>query len=274
MSNGRSSTAQWLGAAAIVAGTAAFLLWQRKRKTKTKTKTEVTEEDDEIIDEPTSSLPDISVPEALLALALGEPKSKRAQAARALTAILDGEFQVLEEVLDEAAGAHPEYGRSGRSADGRGVLGVVLDDLIGPSEQDSEAFADFLLQCTSYDPQWQADDEWNEFTQRAVRFLADKENAGLRLTAAQCQATRGGRLAVKLQALQQRIAGERLPSPEHADSGEVPGMLSMNTRVQCASCMQMRPDLLRCTRCRNVAYCSAQHMRDDVARHSEWCFPA
>ncbi|CAE7707202.1 unnamed protein product, partial [Symbiodinium pilosum] len=115
------------------------------------------------------SLPDISVPEALYALARAPCRTKRAACARALTSIVAGEVQVLEEILDESQGKHPEFG--GVLPDGRGVLSVVLEDLACHTVDDTEAFADLLLQCTDFDANWDDSDEWNTLTLQAVDYL-------------------------------------------------------------------------------------------------------
>eukprot|EP00933_Yihiella_yeosuensis_P068390 TRINITY_DN7396_c1_g1_i1.p1 TRINITY_DN7396_c1_g1~~TRINITY_DN7396_c1_g1_i1.p1 ORF type:complete len:260 (+),score=58.31 TRINITY_DN7396_c1_g1_i1:103-882(+) len=242
----------WLGAA-VFSASAAFLLWRRRRQ-----------------DSNASSLPDTSVPEALHTLARGEPRSLRAAAARAIAAIMNGEVQVLEEVLDEEEGKHPEFG--GRLPDGRGVLGVVLDDLAsgGGSECEQEAFADLLLQCTYFDSEWDETDEWNELALRAVSYLQKTLKAEARVAAAEKNCS--GPAAIKASVLRRRLQGDRKTTIGASEDGDTPGMLSMNTRVTCPVCMTMKPDMLRCPRCRNVGYCCAEHMRQDAERHSCWCF--
>jgi len=229
-------------------------------------------------------VPDTSVPEALHTLGHGT-RAKRALAARALVEILGGEVQVLEDVLDEAQGAHPDVG-GGRGNDGRGVLGVVLDELAGLDPQgpppqgetgqrggEGEALVDLLLQCTAYDSQWDESDEWNQLTLRAVSFLCEEERAEVRLSLARDR-YRGSLVAQKAAVVQRRLAGERAAAAEVNSLSPAPGMLSMNTRFACPVCMRMRADLVRCPQCRSVGYCSEEHMRSDADRHRAWCFAA
>lgn len=215
-----------------------------------------------------AELPDISVPEALHTLARG-PRPRRALAARALTEILCGEVQVLEEVLDEAKGAHPEFG--GLRSDGRSILSVVLDDLL-VKDSFSEAFVDLLLQCTAYDKEWDEADEWNQLVVSAASYLRDQEAAAVRLAKAEVL-HRGGVVAAKAALLRKRLQGERTAAADLSEKLAAPGMLSMNTRAYCPVCLTMCPEMVRCPTCRNVGYCSHMHMQEDVRRHGAWCFP-
>jgi len=214
--------------------------------------------------------PDISVPEALHTLAHG-PRDRRALAARALTEILCGEVQVLEEVLDEAKGKHPEYGR--RRSDGRSILGEVLHSL-REVDMYTEAFLDFLLQCTFFDQEWDETDEWNELALEAATYLRDEEAAEQQLKAAEAAPHVPG-IRAKLDALRRRLAGERGAAATLSEALAAPGMLSMNTRVFCPVSGNMKAQMVRCPRCNNVGYCTQAHLEEDAARHSYWCdFPA
>lgn len=269
--SGGVTVAQCLGTAAAVAVASAWLLhwWHTRRRSG---------ENQEV--------PDISIPEALHTLAHGPPES-RVLASRALTGVLSGEAQVLEEVLDEASGQHPEFG--GKRADGRSILGVVLDDLNAgvasgtrKGQIDAEFLIDFLLQCTDWDSEWDETDEWNSMVLRAVAMLRNDEGAEAHLAEAEaqlpniqvdgpspCSAT-----AAKIAVLRRRLGGERevQAADPREEPGVSPGMLSMNTRVQCSVCNVMRPDFVRCPRCRNVGYCTGEHLKEDALRHSAWCF--
>eukprot|EP00927_Polykrikos_kofoidii_P062864 TRINITY_DN57658_c0_g1_i1.p1 TRINITY_DN57658_c0_g1~~TRINITY_DN57658_c0_g1_i1.p1 ORF type:complete len:274 (-),score=55.45 TRINITY_DN57658_c0_g1_i1:36-857(-) len=254
---GQRITAEVVGVAVVLATTVVpFLWWRRRRRA--------------------AVCPDISIPEALHVLSHGS-FSKRVLAARGLVGILNGEVQVLEELLDEASNVHPEYG-GGRRNDGRCLLRVVLDDLSSEVRAlDAEAFADLLLQCTAFDVEWDETDEWNEMTQRAVGSLRAVEGADALLAKAEVRHA-GSPIAEKASVLRRRLSGDRaaavtvvpgtteLPRP-------APGVLSMNTRVQCAVCFQMGSDLMRCPQCQNVGYCSHGHLGEDLARHAAWCFP-
>ncbi|CAL1156029.1 unnamed protein product [Cladocopium goreaui] len=216
-------------------------------------------------------LPDVSVPEATMAFGRGKERFKRAACARALCSIINGEVQVLEEVLDESQGKHPEFG--GVLPDGRGLLSVTLDDLAatGPASE-TEAFADLLLACTAFDAAWDETDEWNALTMKVVKHLKDDLHALDRIAVLERQAA--GSVLQKAAVLRQRLHGDRTMKPESLEGSEcldVPMMLSMNTRVQCPVCMTMRTDLVRCPTCRNVGYCSARHLQADVDRHQFWC---
>ncbi|CAJ1427657.1 unnamed protein product [Effrenium voratum] len=154
--------------------------------------------------------------------------------------------------------------------DGRGVLAVVLDDFAADTEpNETEAFADLLLQCTAFDASWDETDEWNEFTLSAVHHLQELK-AEERISRA--EAGNSSSVRAKAATLRRRLAGERgCAAPKGPDPADVPMMLSMNTRVQCPVCMTMQPDLLRCPTCRNVGYCSAEHLQADAGRHKFWC---
>lgn len=238
-------------------------------------------------------LPDTSVPESLHCLAHGEHR-QRVLSARAITAIMQGEAQVLEEFLDDAQRKNPEFG--GRRADGRSLIRVVLADLAaGPASEsldphgDTEALLDLLLQSTAYDPEWDDTDDWNETVLLAAGLLRD-EGAGAQLAAAEARllASQAAALAQGAEALQaqalalaakaavllRRLAGEKAAaSADLAESAETPGMLSVNTRVKCPVCLVMQEQMLRCTQCHNVGYCSAKHLLEDAPRHSAWCVP-
>ncbi|CAJ1427659.1 unnamed protein product [Effrenium voratum] len=147
---------------------------------------------------------------------------------------------------------------------------VVLDDFAADTEpNETEAFADLLLQCTAFDASWDETDEWNEFTLSAVHHLQELK-AEERISRA--EAGNSSSVRAKAATLRRRLAGERgCAAPKGPDPADVPMMLSMNTRVQCPVCMTMQPDLLRCPTCRNVGYCSAEHLQADAGRHKFWC---
>lgn len=243
------------------------------------------------------------MPEALRCLSYGLRPEQQAEAARALVGILGGEAQVLEELLDEVANVHPDYGGGLRA--GCSLLGVGLRTLAKgvetkdtkdaepsassslcrdcrPSAAVEEAWADLLLACTGFDPEWDETDDWNEQTIRAVNYLRNEEKAESFLTAARSRLARETEssssyvaLVAKVDVLQRRLGGERTaPAPEDADepARHTPGMLSMNTRVCCAVCMSQNEKMVRCTRCRNVAYCCFEHLSADAKRHIIWCF--
>mmetsp|Transcript_32392 Transcript_32392/g.60993 ORF Transcript_32392/g.60993 Transcript_32392/m.60993 type:complete len:257 (+) Transcript_32392:27-797(+) len=218
----------------------------------------------------TTALPDISVPEALYAMARARNRRIRAACARALTGIMSGEVQVLEEILDESKGRHPEFG--GHLPGGRGVLSVVLEDLSCNEDcaEDTEAFADLLLQCTAFDVNWDETDEWNQLTLQAMEYLRKDLKAEQFLLVA--ERSNSAAVSRKVSVLRRRLGGQwTADAPPGSENSDVPGMLSMNTRVQCPVCMTMQADLLRCPTCRNVGYCCAQHLQDDGVRHRYWC---
>jgi len=251
-------------AVAILVPAALLSLWRRKRAR---------------VAIGVGATPDTSVPEALHTLARG-PRGQRTLAARALAEIVSGEVQVLEEILDEARGAHPEFG-GGRVNDGRTVLGVVLDDLAG-ADDCAEAAAELLLQMTHYDTEWDDTDEWNELAMAAVAYLRDEEAAEAKLTRALAEQGKsadgvGTAVASKAAVLRRRLRGERnAAAPEDgADSFRAPaapGMLSMNTRAFCPVCLTRGPNMVRCPQCCNVGYCSTAHLREDAKRHRAWCY--
>mmetsp|Transcript_81876 Transcript_81876/g.213587 ORF Transcript_81876/g.213587 Transcript_81876/m.213587 type:complete len:274 (+) Transcript_81876:60-881(+) len=251
-----------------VAASSAALLWLHRRRLRR----DLDDAEGEGVGEgggfAAGSLPDTSVPEALHTMLHG-PRLSRARAARALTEILSGEVQVLEEVLDEARGTHSEFG-GGRRSDGHTLLTLALEDL-AQGDADAEAFADFLLQCTNYDAEWDESDEWNQMALSAVKFLREREGAEARLVQA-VQALAGGPLGAKASVLHRRMKGERVASPELGESSDTPGMLSMNTRAYCPVCLKMCQEMVRCPRCRNVGYCTTEHMAEDAGRHRAWCF--
>mmetsp|Transcript_63806 Transcript_63806/g.138741 ORF Transcript_63806/g.138741 Transcript_63806/m.138741 type:complete len:255 (-) Transcript_63806:166-930(-) len=233
-----------------LSGTMLAFYWQRKRRSFVR-----------------DELPDISIPEALYAMLHG-PKEHRAQAARALSEVLSGEVQALEEVLDEAAGVHPQYG-GGKRGDGHCLLSLALESL-NQEDDIAEAMIDFLLQITAYDIEWDDQDEWNQTALRAIGVLWD-------LGAVKFLERGGGNAHIKGKTtiLLRRLKGERLPTPEprEYDLDEKPCMLSMNTRVYCPQCLTMQLDMVRCPQCKNVGYCCKEHMLEDRERHSFWCFP-
>lgn len=191
-----------------------------------------------------------------------------------MTEILNGEVQVLEEVLDEAREKHPEYGI--RREDGRTVLSMVIDGLAergaAANDAEAEAFVDLLLQCSFFDPEWDETDEWNEMALEAVAHLRDVEGAEERLARAE-KLHAGGAVGSKVAVLRQRLRGDRVAKAAPAgESLATPGMLSMNTRVSCPVCMSMKEEPVRCPRCRNVGYCCIDHLRVDAKRHGAWCF--
>lgn len=232
----------------------AVYAWWKRRQAATSSETKV------------CSAPDISVPEALHTLVHG-PRDRAALAARALTDILCGEVQVLEEVLDEAKGKHLEYGR--RRSDGRSIFAVALHALLQEDEL-AEAFIDFLLQCTYFDKEWDETDEWNELALETVAYLRDTEAADAKLEEV-LTVQQDGLVRVKSIALRKRLAGERLDAPPLSEDIVGPGMLSMNTRVCCPVCLTMAPEMVRCQHCNNVSYFTQAHLEEDAARHGFWC---
>ena len=105
--------------------------------------------------------PSISVPEALHVLLHG-PAGKRAMAARALSSIIFGEVTVLEDLLDDIDGKHPEFGVP--RTDGRTLRDVLVADL-------SPAVRELIELATRNDDQWPDDDEWNVLAKTAREKL-------------------------------------------------------------------------------------------------------
>ncbi|CAE7401107.1 unnamed protein product [Symbiodinium natans] len=152
---------------------------------------------------------------------------------------------------------------------------VVLDDL-GCHKglaKDTEAFADLLLQCTAFDAEWDDTDEWNALTLQAVAYL--RQDLKAEAFVASAESNTFAAVRKKASVLRRRLGGERAAGPTAGSLEEegicMPGVLSMNTRVQCPVCMVMQQELLRCPQCRNVGYCSMQHLQEDAPRHSVWC---
>jgi len=251
-----SAVARWVITAGVLAVTIGLLMrWRRQGRF-------------------CGNMPDISVPEALHTLAHGTP-CKCAQAARALTGVLFGDVQILEEVLDEARGVHPEFGC--RRSDGKTIFTAVLNGLTqthvtDDNYDDVEAFADFLLQCIAYDPEWDDSDEWNQLTVKVVEYLTHSENACVLLEEAK-ERHKKKPIGFKMTILHRRLQGDKTAFDEAKTHPSTPGLLSMNTRVQCPVCLQMQAKMVLCPQCCNVAYCSKEHQDADSSRHHEWCFP-
>ena len=220
-----------------------------------------------------SSLPQVSIPEALHALAHGSAL-KRVLASRAVCSIIFGEVTVLEEVLDDAAGTHSEYGA--RRSDGRSLLDVAVADA---ASGDVDALT-FLLAITETDPSWDDEDEWNATARRAAAALAASPRAAPVLDAL---AAAGGPTGAAAEVLVARLAGDPAsPATETpdgfraGDGGLAPEPLPFNTRVHCAVCSQPAhtadgKQTLECATCRNVTYCCPDHRDLDRKRHGFWC---
>ena len=218
----------------------------------------------------TGGVPGVSIPEALHALAHAPPL-KRALAARAVCGIVFGEVTVLEEVLDDAAGTHSEYGA--RRDDGRTLLDIALGDAGGGG---ADALT-FLLAITERDDAWGDDDEWNAAAIKAAAVVGAAPGADVALAAL---AAAGGPAAEGAAALRARINGDAAPTPDtlrdSADAAAAPEPLPFNTRVHCAVCAQPAhtadgKQTHECRLCRNVTYCTAAHRDEDAVRHAFWC---
>ncbi|KAJ1457097.1 hypothetical protein M885DRAFT_615709 [Pelagophyceae sp. CCMP2097] len=205
-------------------------------------------------------------------LAASVPEIKRQLAAQALYSMISGEAQVLEELLDEDAAKHSlDYGAA--RPDGRSVLAVVLGDAASGS---SPALA-LLLAVTDWDEAWDDTDEWNTYVSQATAALVAA--GGLAIVRSPAPGA-GAVFEEGMSVLRRRLGknGEvqgtdEMPSPEaflaEAEKGGAPDVLSFNTRVHCAHCGKPTAEH-RCARCRNVAYCSADHAKIDAARHAFW----
>ena len=211
-------------------------------------------------------IPAISVPEALHVLTHGELALRKC-AALALSSVLFGEVTVLEELLDEVARKHPEYGYE--RDDELTLMDVALMDLM----QGSKAAAQLLLVCTERDAGWTDDDEWNSLVRTAAATLAQSPGAlkALNATARSHSSANASEAA----ALVQRITMTAdIGKTATTNRAPVPDVLPFNTRVCCAECGKpLHKSKLRCQGCNNVGYCCSDHANKDAPRHAVWCVP-
>lgn len=236
--------------------------------------------------------PDISIPEGLHTLAHGSRKFK-VLAAGSLSEIVNGEVQILEEILDEAKGVHVPI-----PPDGRNLFTVLIDELSLGSFEGAEALATFIERCTAYDTEWDDEDEWNQQILEVQEFL--KESPGVVAGLARAKAKQSGTTASLLGVVLQRLKGEkkavvdaveavvvpawwhRLVAPllwlrqrcglHRPDSDTPPDVMSVNTRVQCAVCSEYTKAPVVCLQCKDATYCCEEHLKSDVGRHGTWCF--
>ena len=216
------------------------------------------------------SLPQVSIPEALHALAHGSPL-KRVLAARAVCSIMFGEVTVLEEVLDDAAGTHSEYGK--KRSDGA----TLLDVAVGDASAGAPDALMFLLGITERDPEWDDEDEWNATSKRAAAALEAARRARPGLEALSRGAPGPAKDAADV--LLARLRGDRAETPDGfkaGDTGLAPEPLPFNTRVHCPVCTQPAhtadgKQTFECVTCRNVTYCCQAHRDQDAKRHAFWC---
>jgi hypothetical protein len=242
-----------VAAALSIAATVAVTLWRRRTK---------------------ATIPQVSIPEALHALAHGS-SLKRVLASRAVCSIIFGEVTVLEEVLDDAAGTHAEYGA--KRSDGRTLLDVAAADA-GAGDVDALAF---LLAITEADPSWDDEDEWNATARRAADALKalPRAVAALEALAARGDGAAAGAAAVLLERLAGADVSPATETPDGfraGDGGLAPEPLPFNTRVHCAVCSNPAhtadgKQTFECATCRNVTYCCPEHRAQDAARHGFWC---
>lgn len=219
----------------------------------------------------------VSIPEALHALTHAVDAERRALAARALCSILFGEVAVLEELVDEVHGRHPEF--STPRSDGRNLLDIAIADML----RGSQDAAMLLLACTEPDEQWDDDDEWNKLTVDTARLL--RNSPGVLSAFEQAKTASGSVLLARMRGGKAATPrGFSLHDARHPPLVDIPDVVPFNTRVNCAECgkclpfVDGRPLHLRCVACNNVGYCCEEHARKDASRHEFWCasslFPA
>lgn len=252
-----------------------------------------------------SSYPDISIPEGLHTLAHG-PRQLKVAAAGALSEVVNGEVQVLEEILDEAKCVHVPM-----PSDGRNLFAVLIDELVVDSFEGAEALAVFLERCTAYDHEWDDEDEWNAQVVMVQEFL--KTSPGIVAALARAKAKQSGMTATLLDVILKRLAGDKKAAapaevatqkssnnilvaislrllsrlfspflsilrrltgwPKSSSSVQAPPeVMSVNTRVQCAVCQEYTKQPVVCPICRDATYVSQEHLESDRKRHSTWCF--
>jgi len=211
-----------------------------------------------------TSYQDISVPEALYTLLMA--LHLKVAAAGALGDLVYGEVQVLEEILDQAQGTHVPI-----PSDGRNLFTVLTEELSsGPFDGD-EAIAMLFERCTAYDLEWDDEDEWNEQVMKVQDFL--KKSSGSIAGLSEAKTKHSGNTAALLGVVLQRLAGDKKAQAKTVYSPPtVPEVLSMNTRMFCAVCNKPLPNPVVCPKCKNTCYFSEEHLQEDAARHSMWCF--
>jgi len=245
-----------------------------------------------------AAYPDISIPEGLHTLAHG-PRKLKVAAAGALCEIVNGEVQVLEEILDEAKCVHVPV-----PADGRNIFTVLIDELSLGAFAGAEVLATFIERCTAYDTAWDDEDEWNQQVLQVHEFL--KECPGAVSGLARAKAKQYGAAASLLGTVLLRLQGDRkavaeavaeavaVPlwrrlfslllwllqrlglgrSPSHIETTlpAPPEVMSVNTRVQCAVSGKYTTKPVVCPKCKDANYCSEEHLKSDAVRHGTWCF--
>lgn len=241
--------------------------------------------------------PDISIPEGLHTLAHG-PRKLKIAAAGALCELVNGEVQVLEEILDEAKFVHVPV-----PADGRNIFTVLTDELLHGHFDGAEVLATFIERCTAYDSEWDDEDEWNQQVLQVHEFL--KSSAGAVSGLARAKSKQSGAAASLLGTVLLRLQGDkkafaeavseavavplwrRLFSPllwllrrlglcrshSHIESTlpAPPEVMSVNTRVQCAVCEKYTQKPVVCPKCKDANYFSEECMKRDAERHGTWC---
>jgi len=242
--------------------------------------------------------PDISIPEGLHTLARG-PRELKIAAAGALCELVNGEVQVLEEILDEAKFVHVPA-----PADGRNIFAVVTDEFLQGPFDGAEVLATFIERCTAYDTEWDDEDEWNAQVLQVHEFLKDSPGAVSGLARAKAKQSGAaasllgtvllrlqgdkkavaeavaeavavplsGRLFSPLLWLLQRLGLRRSQSHIETTLPAPPEVMSVNTRVQCAVCQEYTKTPVVCIKCKDANYCSEEHLKSDAKRHGTWCF--
>lgn len=232
---------------------------------------------------------DITVPECANTFAHGSP-GKKVIAAKVLLPYVQGEVQMLEELL------HQAQGKNGKApVSGRDLFSELLHTLVEHRDlPEAYYLAEFLLSCTQYDAQWGDDDEWNSLVLEVISFLCEKR-APQAIEKA-CAMQGPGRTTDALLVLRRRLEGEKTaPSPDELAgalqagkewityfldmigvSQSSPTLLAVNNRCFCVGC-EGKPPLatpVLCTHCRDIGYCSQAHLAADSSRHAIWCYSA
>eukprot|EP00397_Hematodinium_sp_SG-2012_P040371 GEMP01044218.1.p1 GENE.GEMP01044218.1~~GEMP01044218.1.p1 ORF type:complete len:233 (+),score=40.57 GEMP01044218.1:828-1526(+) len=208
----------------------------------------------------------ISVPEILGVLGRG-PLALKAVALRPLLPILEGEVDMLQEIIDEAHGVHNKIAPEGNLFD------VLLRDL---AESELHIFSQeivvFFLICTRYDSSWDESDQWNALVLEIIALLRSKHSEQVERCIARGIPLEPVRERIQTQS-QKDVTQREMPPVEFGD--QQVDLLSFNTRVECADCGKLLSSLV-CTAvacsCGNALYCGAEHKRKDKARHQRWCY--
>lgn len=225
---------------------------------------------------------DITVPECANALTFGSA-CKKIAAAKALLPHVEGDVQILEEILHQTQGLH------GKQLRGSNLFMEVLNTLMQPDTPELIYLVDFLLGCTVYDLVWGDEDDANQLGGQVLNVLL-APGASQFLEQA-CAVHSRGELADKLRVLRRRVGGDRLARPWfttvlRASVRAVMGwfsnvnlesrteLLSVNNRRFCIGCEGLPPPScpVFCARCGDAVYCSEAHRAGDSDRHSLWCF--